>query len=182
MTTRPDDTWALVRTNEEIQDVIQKLAREISLDYIGRQPLVLITTARLSSTLYFLRDLGAALNPALQVIAGLVDIRESPSGERELVFIDQVDQQIANRHVLVLRPLMTTGETLRFIKEQLSARGAASVKTCILLNKAWRQTVITPDYVGFDVAASIFLAGYGLADDQGGRRLLDHLVKRVSSG
>lgn len=179
MANQPDHTWTLARTNEEIQDAVQKLAREISLDYVGRQPLVLITTARLSSVLFFLHDLGTAINPALQVLVGLVDIRENPMGERELIFLDDAEELILHRHVLVLRPLMTTGETLRYLKEQIAARGAASVKTCILLHKAWRQAMITPDYVGFDVASSIWLAGYGLADDQGGRRLLDHLVKRV---
>lgn len=171
-----DETWAVARSAEEIEEAIQKLGREISLDYVGRQPLVLLTTARLSSVLFFFGALGRAINPALTFKMGLVDIVEQ-DGQRRLVYIDGIEKVIPGAHVIIARPLMTTGETMAFMKQQLQAAGAKTVKTCVLLNKTWRETVIQADYIGFHATSSVYLAGFGLDDGTGTGRLLDHLVK-----
>ncbi|MCW5854127.1 MAG: hypothetical protein KIT87_28930, partial [Anaerolineae bacterium] len=78
-----DETWAVARTAEELDEAVQKIGREISLDYVGRQPLLLLTTARLSSVLYFFGALGRAINPAIPFDMGLVDIVET-DGQRQL--------------------------------------------------------------------------------------------------
>ena len=171
-----DETWAVARTAEELDEAIQKIGREISLDYVGRQPVLLLTTARLSSVLYFFGALGRAINPAISFDMGLVDLVET-DGQRRLVYLDGVEKQVPGAHVIIARPLMTTGETMAFMKEEIARAGAKSVKTCVLLNKTWRQSVIHPDYVGFYVTSSVFLAGYGFDDGTGRGRLLDHLVK-----
>ena len=170
-----DSSWTMARSAEEIEEAIQKLGREISLDYVGRGPMLLLTTARLSSVLFFFGALGRAVNPALPVQLGLVDILEE-DGARRLVYIDGVEKLVAGRHVILARPLMTTGETMQFIKQELERAEAKSVKTCVLLNKTWRESVIEPDYVGFQVTSSVYLAGYGLDDGTDRGRLLDHLI------
>lgn len=171
-----DETWAVARTADEIEDAIQKLGREISLDYVGKKSILLLTTARLSSVLYFFGALGRAINPALPFQMGLVDLVEEAQ-TRKLVYLDGVEPLVPGAHVILARPLMTTGETMAFIKQQLQTDGAKSVKTCVLLDKTWRESVLPADYVGFHVTSSVFLAGYGLDDGTGKGRLLDHLVK-----
>jgi hypoxanthine phosphoribosyltransferase len=176
MSNARDDTWTVARSAEEIEDAIQKLGREISLDYVGRQPLVLLTTARLSSVLFFFGALGRAINPAIRFKMAMVDIVEQ-DGERRLVYIDGVEKLIPGAHIIIARPLMTTGLTMAFMKQELLEAGAKSVKTCVLLNKTWRESVIQADYVGFHATSSVYMAGYGLDDGTGKGRLLDHLVK-----
>jgi len=171
-----DETWAVARTADEIEEAVQKLGREISLDYVGQGPILLLTTARLSSVLYFFGALGRAINLTLPLQMGLVDITTSDEG-RKLVYLDGVEKLTTGAHVILARPLMTTGETMAFIKHQLEASGAKSVKTCVLLDKTWRESVIQADYIGFHVTSSVFLAGYGLDDGTGKGRRLDHLVK-----
>lgn len=174
-----DETWAVARTAEEIDEAIQKLGREISLDYVGKRPVLLLTTARLSSVLFFFGALGRAINPMLPFQMGLVDL-VMENGVQQLVYIDGIEKLVVGAHVIIARPLMTSGETMAFIKRELLATGAKSVKTCVLLNKAWRESVIQADYVGFHATSSVHLAGYGLDDGTGKGRLLDHLVKSAA--
>ncbi len=176
MATQWDEAWAVARSADEIDEAILKLGREISLDYVGKRPILLLTTARLSSVLFFFGALGRAINPGLPFQMGLVDLVEA-DGQRRLVYLDGVEKLVPNAHVIIARPLMSTGETMAFIKRELEAAGAKSVKTCVLLDKTWRESVIHADYVGFPATSSVFLAGYGFDDGSGKGRLLDHLVK-----
>lgn len=171
-----DETWAIARSAEEIDEAVQMLGREISLDYVGKGRLLLITTARLSSVLFFFGALGRAINPELPLQMGLVDVVEGEE-DRRIIYLDGVEALAPGAHIIIARPLMTTGETMAFIKQQLEAAGAKSVKTCVLLDKAWRKAAVDADYIGFRVTSSVYLAGYGLDDGTGRGRLLDHMVK-----
>ena len=171
-----DETWAVARSAEEIDEAVQMLGRQISLDYVGKGPILLLTTARLSSVLYFFGALGRAINPDLPVQMGLVDIVVTDD-DRRVVYLDGVGELVRGAHVILARPLMTSGETMSFLKQQLLTDGAKSVKTCVLLDKAWRKSIVDADYIGFRVTSSVFLAGYGFDDGTGHGRLLDHLVK-----
>ena len=64
-----------------------------------------------------------------------------------------------------------------FLKRELTKAGAKSVKSCVLVDKTWRESEVRADYVGFHATRSVFLAGYGLDDGTGFGRVLDHLVK-----
>ena len=137
---------------------------------------MLVTTARVSSVLYFFGALGRALNPSLPIKMVLVDLVEGAEG-RKLVYLDGAETLIPAAHVIIARPLMTSGETMAFLKRELMKAGAKSVKTCVLVDKTWRESEVRADYVGFHATRSVFLAGYGLDDGTGFGRVLDHLVK-----
>jgi len=69
---------------------------------------------------------------------------------------------IAGRHVLLVEDIADTGLTLRYLRELLTARGPASVRTCVLLSKPMLQkTPIPIDFLGFE-APNAFVVGYGL--------------------
>ena len=171
-----DDSWTVARSADEIEDAVQKLGQEISLDYVGTGPLVFVTTGRVSSVLYFFGALSRAINPNLPAKFVLVDMVEGAEG-RKLVYLDGAEKVIPNAHVIIARPLMTSGETMAFLKRELAKAGARSVKTCVLVDKTWRESEVRADYVGFHATRSVFLAGYGLDDGTGYGRLLDHLIK-----
>jgi hypoxanthine phosphoribosyltransferase len=69
---------------------------------------------------------------------------------------------IAGRNVLLVEDIVDTGLTLRYLLDLLTARGPASVHTCVLLSKTLPQ-VAPPkvDFVGF-AAPDAFVVGYGL--------------------
>jgi hypoxanthine phosphoribosyltransferase len=82
---------------------------------------------------------------------------------------------LAGRHVLLVDDIFDTGRTLQALLEELRRRGAASVRSLVLLRKAGRTEVaIEPDFVGFEIPDK-FVVGYGL-DFDGGLRHLPHLA------
>jgi len=69
---------------------------------------------------------------------------------------------IAGRHVLLVEDIVDTGLTLRYLLDLLTARGPASVHTCVLLSKVLPQAAPPAvDFVGFE-APDAFVVGYGL--------------------
>ena len=71
--------------------------------------------------------------------------------------------------------IFDTGRTLEALLIELRRRGAASVRSLVLLRKAGRAEVnIQPDFVGFDIPDE-FVVGYGL-DFDGAWRHLPHLA------
>jgi hypoxanthine phosphoribosyltransferase len=58
--------------------------------------------------------------------------------------------------------IVDSGLTLHYLLEVLRTRNPASLRVCTLIDKVKeREKVITPDYIGFQVADR-FVVGYGL--------------------
>jgi hypoxanthine phosphoribosyltransferase len=58
--------------------------------------------------------------------------------------------------------ILDTGQTITRLVDHMYERGAASVKTCVLLRKIGRQTIpFEPTYTGFNIPNE-FVIGYGL--------------------
>ena len=75
------------------------------------------------------------------------------------------------RDLLLLDDILDTGQTLTRIVAHLTAKGAASLRTCVLLRKIGRQQVpFEPDYTGFAIPDK-FVIGYGLDYDDDYRHL-----------
>ena len=63
---------------------------------------------------------------------------------------------------MLVDDILDTGKTLYAVKKLLLQKGAASVKTCVLLDKkARREVPFEAEYVGFDIPNE-FVVGYGL--------------------
>jgi len=82
-----------------------------------------------------------------------------------------VSADLDNTSVLLVDDIVDSGNTLRQVCEYLRKKGAAEVKTCVLLDKPSRRTTdFSPDYVGFQIQDH-FVVGYGLDYDERGRCL-----------
>jgi len=82
---------------------------------------------------------------------------------------------VEGRYVLLLDDILDTGLTLQSVCRLLKERGAASVRTCVLLDKPARRRVpVVADLVGF-VIEDVFVVGYGL-DYDGHYRHLPYLA------
>lgn len=78
---------------------------------------------------------------------------------------------LTGRHVLVVDDIFDTGLTLQALLAELGQRGAASVRSLVLLRKLGRcEVAIEPDFVGFDIPDA-FVVGYGLDYDGAWRQL-----------
>jgi hypoxanthine phosphoribosyltransferase len=83
--------------------------------------------------------------------------------------------ELTRRHLLGIDDILDTGQTLGLLVEVLKARGAASVRVCVLLRKRGRQRrPLEPDYTGFEIPDA-FVVGYGL-DYNDEHRHLPHIA------
>ena len=73
-----------------------------------------------------------------------------------------VDDEINDRHVLLVEDIVDTGRTLTTILELLQARRPASLRVAAVLDKSGRRVApVTVDFVGFEIP-NVFVVGYGL--------------------
>jgi hypoxanthine phosphoribosyltransferase len=87
------------------------------------------------------------------------------TGEVEIV--EDLQQDITGRHVLLVEDIVDTGLSLNYLVQVLVDRNPASLEVCTLLNRSELRLVEIPiKYVGFQVCDE-FLIGYGL-DFRGG--------------
>lgn len=73
-----------------------------------------------------------------------------------------IDSDVSGRDLLLVDDILESGKTLKFTRELMLSRGAASVSIAVLLDKRMRRTSdIEPDHVGFD-CPDYFVVGYGM--------------------
>jgi hypoxanthine phosphoribosyltransferase len=92
--------------------------------------------------------------------------------------LKDVDEPLADRHVVIVEDVVDTGLTLHFLCRTLALRNPASLAAITLLDRPYRRLVdeIPLRYVGFTVPDELF-AGYGLGLDERWRAFPDlHVV------
>ncbi len=79
-----------------------------------------------------------------------------------VALVRDISEDVAGRDVLIVDDILELGRTLAYARDLMRARGASSVKTCLLLDKAGKRSVpIEADYCGFEIGDR-FVVGYGL--------------------
>jgi hypoxanthine phosphoribosyltransferase len=116
----------------------------------------------LRGAVLFMGDLARAIKVpvALDFMAVSSYIGTNSSGVVRI--LKDLDEDIKDKHVLVVEDIIDSGLTLKYLLENLKSRKPASIKLCTLLNKPERRKVdVHIDYNGYDVP-DYFVIGYGL--------------------
>jgi hypoxanthine phosphoribosyltransferase len=148
-------------STEDIAARVDTLARDIAASGLN-DPLIV---AVLKGSFIFAADLIRALHahgltPEIDFIF-LGSYGEGMTGG-EVKILRDVESELKDRDVVIVDDILDTGRTLAFAKERLAARGARSVRACILLDKKERRVVdVTPDFTGF-ACPDRFVVGYGM--------------------
>lgn len=147
-------------SRDEINRKVAELARTISTDYAGKNPLMV---GILKGAMIFMADLVRAVTIDVQFDFMAVSSYGSSSKSTGVVrILKDLDQNIQGRHILVVEDIVDTGLTLNYLLDILKAREPASVRICALLDKPSRREVEVPvDYNGFAIPDE-FVVGYGL--------------------
>jgi len=135
---------------------VAELADEINAEYPDGD---LVVVGVLKGSLIFMRDLlvHLPLNSTPQFLA----LTRFGTDGRVSVTLD-LDVPLDGRDVLLVLEIVDTGLTLATIRTMLESKGARSVRTVTLLDKAPRRIVDVPlEYRGFEVGDE-YLLGYGL--------------------
>ncbi len=149
---------------EEIDKRIREMAADISRDYANQN---LLMIGVLKGSFVFMADLVRHLDCDVEVdFMGTVSYGASTKSSGEVRITKDLEQSVANRHVLLVEDIVDTGLTLRYLLDTLKNRQPASLKVCTLLDKPARRRVrANLDYYGF-IIPNAFVIGYGLDYDQ----------------
>jgi hypoxanthine phosphoribosyltransferase len=147
-------------TQEQIQAKVEEMGREIRRDYEGRRVLMV---GILNGCFPFMADLVRGMNAPLEVDFMSVSSYGGETRSSGVVrILKDLNQNIEDRHVLLVEDIIDTGLTARYLLENLETRHPASVEICSLLDKREARTEEVPlKYVGF-VCPDEFVVGYGL--------------------
>lgn len=147
---------------ERIAARLDQLADEIAARSIDR----LLVIAVLKGSFVFAADLIRAMHrkgiaPEIDFLT-LSSYRKSKISSGQVTILRDLDLEVENRNVLLIDDILESGRTLAFAKDLLSARGAASILTCVLLEKSVARAVeIEADFRAFE-CPELFVVGYGM--------------------
>lgn len=149
---------------EEIRQAVERLAQEIRQDYQGKNPLLI---GVLKGSFVFMADLVRILNMPLEIeFVRLSSYGSGTVSSGKIKVAGGLPASIRGRDVLVIEDIVDTGLTLSFFLNHLRRKKPASLKVCVLFDKAPRRQVPVPiDYLGFTIPDA-FVVGYGLDWDE----------------
>ena len=165
-----NDILKVLVTEEEVNNIVKRVAGEISEDYKDKNLLMLCI---LKGAVVFMGDLMKNISIPTQIDFMKVSSYGSStvsSGSINIMF-DLHRDDLSNLDILIIEDIIDSGKTLSYLVDYLKLKGARSVKTCTMLDKPSRRVVdFTPDYCGLTVPAE-FVVGYGLDYDEDYRAL-----------
>ena len=160
MKTLEKDLSEVLIDEATLQAKINELAAQISSDYAGKD---LMLIGVLKGAIMFMVDLARAISLPLTLdFMAISSYGASTISSGVVRILKDLDSSIEGKHVLIVEDIVDSGQTLAYLADYLRARGPASLKICVLLNKPDRRTSdVQVDYLGFDIPDK-FVVGYGL--------------------
>lgn len=157
-----EPTVTVLHSAAEIEHRLQALAVEIA-ERMGED---LLLVCILKGSFMFTADLMRALHhQGVRPRVDFLTVSSYGSGTTssgELRLLRDIDEEVQGQKVLLVDDVLDTGRTLRFASETMRERGAAEVRSCVLLDKPARRAVsMNADFTGFDIP-DVFVVGYGL--------------------
>lgn len=158
---------------EEIDAKLAELGAAISRDYEGKD---LLLVGILKGAFVVMADLARHITIPVEFDFMAVSSYGSSTKSSGVVrILKDLDQEIADRHVLIVEDIVDTGLTLHYLLKNLSVRKPASLKLVALLVKdGIERPPLEVEYEGFHIPPD-FVVGYGL-DYQGKYRNLPHVA------
>lgn len=171
MSSEPEPRILISR--KEIAAAVEKLAAEITRDYLGKYPLLV---GILKGSFMFLADLIRHLAFPLEIDFVRLSSYGGTKSSGKVSQVQGLLTPVKGRDVLLIEDIVDTGLTTGFILDYLRQQTPGSLKLCALADKpARRRQPVVIDYLGFTVPNQ-FLVGYGLDLDEKYRNLPDICV------
>lgn len=158
---------------EEIDSKLVELGAAISRDYEGKD---LLLVGILKGAFVVMADLARHITIPVEFDFMAVSSYGSSTKSSGVVrILKDLDQEIENRHVLIVEDIVDTGLTLHYLLKNLSVRKPASLKLAALLVKdGIERPPLEVEYEGFHIPPE-FVVGYGL-DYEGKYRNLPYVA------
>ncbi len=156
-------------TEEQIQERIRQLGKQITRDYEGK---TLLMVGILKGSCMFLCDLAKRVELDVRMDFMSVSSYGSQMTTSGKVQIKKdLENNIKGKDVLIIEDIIDSGMTMSKLLPLLREREPASLRVCTFLDKpSRRQVPLQADYTGFAVEDA-FIVGYGLDYDEKYRQL-----------
>jgi hypoxanthine phosphoribosyltransferase len=117
----------------------------------------------LKGAIFFMSDLLRSLKISVRMdFMHCTSSSSKGKGVNPVQMLCDIKEDIRDKHVLLVEDIVDSGVTLQYLKQMLLDREPASLKVCVLLDKAERRKVeIEADYAGFRIPNK-YVVGYGL--------------------
>lgn len=162
VTSAPNNELEVIFTPEDIARRLDELAQAIAAAKLDN----LLVVAILKGSFVFAADLIRALHrhglaPEVDFMT-LSSYKKARISSGQVSILRDLDLDARGRNILIVDDVLDSGRTLAFAKDLLAARGAASIRTCVLLDKQLpRAVTLEPDYYAF-LCPNEFVVGYGM--------------------
>jgi hypoxanthine phosphoribosyltransferase len=165
------DLVNILFTEDQIQDKLAELAKQIEADYEGKD---ILMVGILRGAVMVMADLARTFHRHVEMDWMAVSSYGSGTKSSGVVrILKDLDTDIMGRHVVIVDEIIDTGLTLSWLTSNLSSRAPASVEICTLLRKPDAlQMPVEVRYVGWDIPNE-FVVGYGLDYNERYRNLRD---------
>ena len=167
-----NDVCEILVSEEQIAHRVDELAREIESSYShSKNKLVLLGI--LKGSVVFMAELMKRIK--LPVEIDFMKVSSYGAGTKSsgnvTIMLDLRRKDMEQSDILIVEDIIDSGKTLSYLVNYLKLKGAASVRTCTLLDKPSRREVsFTPDFCGFSIPDK-FVIGFGLDFDEKYRAL-----------
>ncbi|MCL2767069.1 MAG: hypoxanthine phosphoribosyltransferase [Peptococcaceae bacterium] len=147
-------------SEDQLKQKTTELGQKISADFEGKE---LIVVGILKGAMIFMADLVRKITiPTYYDFIAVSSYGSSTTSSGTVRLLKDLDQDIGNRHILIVEDIVDTGLTLNYLLENLHSRNPASITLCALLDKpSKRIKPVDIHYCGFSIP-DVFVVGYGL--------------------
>lgn len=145
-------------SEQQINEITARLAKEISSDYDGMNPIFI---GLLKGCVPFMTDLLKKVTIKCTQDYMKVSSYDGTTSTGNVSVIGHLPN-VVDRNVIIIDDILDTGRTLNEVIKILYNKGAKSVNVCVLLNKPQGRVVnVEAKYIG-DIVPNEFVVGYGL--------------------
>ncbi len=163
------DILEVLVSEEQIEEIAQRLGNQLSEDYRDKFPLVI---GLLKGCIPFMGKLMTRMDIHMEV--GFMDVSSYHGGiesSGDIKINKDLGIPVQDRHIILTEDIVDTGRTLKVVMDLLTYRGAKSVEIATLLDKPeGRIVTLEPKYVGTTIPKE-FVVGYGLDYEEKYRNL-----------
>ena len=158
-----NDIESVLVTPEQIDELTTRIADQINESYKNSDKKLVIVCI-LKGSLMFTSELMKKITLPVELEVMKVSsygVHTESTGVIN-IHVDLIREDCEECDFVLVEDIIDSGRTLDHLIRYFLAKGAASVKTCTMLDKPSRRVVdLVPDYVGIEIPDK-FVVGFGL--------------------
>ncbi|MFI3206507.1 MAG: hypoxanthine phosphoribosyltransferase [Clostridia bacterium] len=159
-----NDISEVLFTQEQLQDIVKKIGKQIENDYKGKKLMLL---GVLKGSVVFMSDIMRNVDLPLRIEFMSVSSYGSGVTSSGVVrVINDINVDLTGYHLVIIEDILDSGRTLSHLIKHLETKGAESIEICTLFDKPERREAdVYAKYIGATVPDA-FIVGYGLDYDE----------------